>query len=789
MNYKKLCLDLVYCESEKDVIDLLKNEGYWDDSSVWKYYGDNENNFATIGNQQSRPEAAIVEKIINSVDAVLMSECLRSGVNPESPEAPKSVIDALETYFNIYAGKLSNITPAERRNLAENICLVAAGKKRNPCYLIIDKGEGQTPNKMPDTLLSIGKSNKLRIPFVQGKFNMGGTGVFQFCGRRNLQLVISKRHPEIVEHEPIDETSSKWGFTIVRREDPRHGVRSSSYRYLAPVGNVPTFSAGGLPLLPGDYPNPYANDLEWGTFIKLYEYQMTGLYTALYYDPYYRLSLLMPNIALPVRFYERRKGYAAHTYEITMSGLSVRLEEDKSKNVEKGFPTTSPLTVGGQNLRASIYLFKRGKSKNYTKTEGIIFTVNGQTHAYLTKQFFSREKVRMRYLAESLLVIVDCTKLDGRSKEDLFMNSRDRLRSGELRADLEKSLEDLLKNHPGLREFREKRHNEDTENTLKDSRPLADIIESLLKKSPTLSKLFIEGVRLPNPFKVTGGRSQEEFRGRKFPTYFKLIREFGKGIPKHCPVNIRFRVQYKTDAENDYFNRDSDPGDFTLEVNGEEIRDFSVNLWNGNVTLNVELPELAKPDDLLLFRSGINDVSRIDPISEEFYVLVEEKTEKHPSQPGRRKPPSSDEKGDDVERISYLDLPNLVEVRKDEWGNHDFNRDSALKVIDSGESGNDFLINMDNIHLLTEKKANSRIDNELLDAQYKYGMVLIGIALLKDQKDSANYDQIENNGYDETSVYDKITYLTKVVSPILLPMISGLSELQEGEFEMAYEEA
>jgi hypothetical protein len=132
MNNKNLCLNLVYCESEKDVINLLKNEGYWDDSSIWQYYGDNENNFATIGNQQSRPEAAIVEKIINSVDAVLMSECLRRGVNPESSEAPKSIINALETYFNIYAGKLSNITPTERRNLAENICLVATGKKTNP---------------------------------------------------------------------------------------------------------------------------------------------------------------------------------------------------------------------------------------------------------------------------------------------------------------------------------------------------------------------------------------------------------------------------------------------------------------------------------------------------------------------------------------------------------------------------------------------------------------------------------------------------------------------------------
>ena len=67
--------------------------------------------------------------------------------------------------------------------------MIATGQKSKPCYSILDTGEGQTPEKMPETLLSLGKSNKLRIPFVQGKFNMGGTGVLQFCGEKNIQLI------------------------------------------------------------------------------------------------------------------------------------------------------------------------------------------------------------------------------------------------------------------------------------------------------------------------------------------------------------------------------------------------------------------------------------------------------------------------------------------------------------------------------------------------------------------------------------------------------------------------
>ena len=81
---KKLCLALMRVDTEEEVIELLKAKGLWDDPSVWRYYGDHENNYGTIGNQQSRSEAALVEKIVNSVDARLICECLRKGIDPES---------------------------------------------------------------------------------------------------------------------------------------------------------------------------------------------------------------------------------------------------------------------------------------------------------------------------------------------------------------------------------------------------------------------------------------------------------------------------------------------------------------------------------------------------------------------------------------------------------------------------------------------------------------------------------------------------------------------------------
>ena len=155
MQLKDLCLALVQCETEDEVIELLKQEKYWDRPENWQLFGSDENNYSIIGNQQSKPEAAIVEKIINSVDAMLMGECFRRDMKPESNEAPQSIREALIEYFQIFDGKLTNISAKERSQLSENIGFVATGQKTNPNYAIFDKGEGQSPARLHDTILSM----------------------------------------------------------------------------------------------------------------------------------------------------------------------------------------------------------------------------------------------------------------------------------------------------------------------------------------------------------------------------------------------------------------------------------------------------------------------------------------------------------------------------------------------------------------------------------------------------------------------------------------------------------
>lgn len=774
MQLKNLCLSLVRCESEEDIINILKQEKYWDTPSNWQLFGEDENNYSIIGNQQSKPESAIVEKLINSVDAILMAQCLSKGIHPESKDAPKSISDALIEYFQIYEGKLTNLEPRERSKLAENIGFIATGQKTNPNFTIFDKGEGQSPSRFQDTILSLRKSNKLRIPFVQGKFNMGGTGVFRFCGEKNIQLIISKRHPEIAKYEN-DNLKENWGFTIIRRDDPIHGARSSNYKYLAPNNQILSFTANELPILPSSYPESFGKPMQWGTFIKLFEYKIgAGLRSNIQFDLYYKLSLLMPQIALPIRIYERRK-FPGHSHETNLSGLSVRVDEDRSDNIEDNFPISGTMKVSGQKLKYSIYVFKKGKHENFTKEEGIIFTINGQTHGFLSKSFFNRKGVGLNYLSDSILVILNCSEIDGRSREDLFMNSRDRLSTCPLKTEIENELEEVLKKHPGLGILKDKRRREEIELKLTDQKPLQEVLQDILKKSPTLSKLFIQGLKLTNPFNLIGAKKTEEFVGKDFPTVFTLTKKFPKNNPKQGHQNSKFRIEYTTNVVNDYFDRSKDPGKFKLFINGKESENLDINLWNGYANLNVSLTD-TNVGDIVHYRSEINDISQTFPISEDFYLKVIEPLVNHKSQPGSRKLPSSTNQGNETKKSDGFDLPNIIPISKENWSSQNFNEHSALKVKDGGDKGYDFYVNIDNINLLTELKPAKNTEIETIQAKYKFGIVLVGLALLNDNSKVKKEEEKEES--ESESIFSIIEKVTQAISPIIIPMIDGLGSLE-----------
>src|SRR5215510_2060526 len=151
---RDLCVSLLRAETEKEVIELLKKAGFWDDPALWRHYGDLENNWGQGGNQQSLAEAALVEKIVNSVDARLINECLERGIDPKGPDAPGTIRQAVSRFFEggtgkkISTGGLIEEWPDEKiREVAQGITLCATGIRPIMNLVIADCGEGQTPRK------------------------------------------------------------------------------------------------------------------------------------------------------------------------------------------------------------------------------------------------------------------------------------------------------------------------------------------------------------------------------------------------------------------------------------------------------------------------------------------------------------------------------------------------------------------------------------------------------------------------------------------------------------------
>ena len=775
---KRLCMDLLYSESEDEVIGHLKAAGYWDDNDSWRYFGGKPNNWSIIGAQQASPVAATVEKLVNSIDAVLMRECQLAGIPLQGDEAPQSINEALEQFFRLRRGNLALVGAQTRSKLSNLIGLIATGakgqSKRDPNYTVFDRGEGQTPRDMPKTILSLAESNKLRIPFVQGKFNMGGSGVLRHGGNNRLQVIVSRRCPLIADKS--DDTSPYWGFTVIRRQAPPQGERNSIFTYLAPHNDVLRFSVPAINLPHDQAKRASAPRLEWGTIIKMFEYKMKGHRSNIKLDLYYALSLMLPKPGIPIRLYEFRN-YRQDSVDAVMSGLVVRLADDNRHSLESGFPLDYPqLTIRYEPFDVRVYAFKQDSSDHrYRKRQGVVFTINGQSHGAFGSRFFSRKKVNKAYLADSLFVIVDASQISARAREDLFMNSRDRLSEGELRDAIEFKLEEIIRDDSRLKALQDQRRRDAIAEKITDSKPFRELLDDMIKKSHSLAALLISGKGLRDPFKPIPASHVKEFKGKEFPTFFRLAKKHQKRNSR--PINRNdFRFEFETDAKDKYFSRDLSPGRLELTCDGQPVSDHRFNLLDGVGTLNIGKPSSVEVGDRLSFRVLVTDETRTEPFDMDFEVEIEGPNLSG-SGVGNRKPPAGDEHGDRT-KPDELSIPNIIEVRRDEWDIHGFNEKSALQV-KPHDGSYDYFINLDNIYLNTEIKAQSaNEDHRLLQEQFKFSLALIGMMLLKELDSENSNDSDESWFADATEV---VTRVSSVLAPAILPMLRSLGALSRDD--------
>ena len=95
------------------------------------------------------------------------------------------------------------------------------------------------------------------------------------------------------------------------------------------------------------------------------------------------------------------------------------------------------------------------------------------------------------------------------------------------------------------------------------------------------------GTRIVNPFSQIEAPvdEEEQYSGLRFPTFFRTKKSYQEEKPRSVEKERVVRIEFETDASNDYFSRDDDSGNFELYLNEEKIEYDSISLFNGSAYL------------------------------------------------------------------------------------------------------------------------------------------------------------------------------------------------------------
>ena len=564
---EKIFWELYNAESEIEVEKIILSNDIFSNPDNWKPYGGNEGNSGTFKGQQGEAVPALIEKITNSIDATLIKECVFNGIDPKSAEAPKSMSEAVELFYGVKNGEIGELTNKERRELAENIQIIATGDKTEPCITIFDMGEGQCPEDFEKTFLSLHKNNKVSIQFVQGKYNMGSTGAVVFCGEKKYQLIASKKNTELNNGQ-----EAKFGFTLVRRHPlsvkDNNSLRATWYEYFKPDNEIASFEAKNLDL------GLYNRTFEYGSIVKLYSYQLPrGSRSDVTLDLWRDLNQYMYHLPLPISVYEKRN-YKGKTPNKPVLGNRTRIIIDSRDKVEKIIPFSIPKQSGFGEINIEVIIFKNDvPHTDFIKNKSIIFTLNGQVHGSDGQSFIS-QNLGFSLIKQYTLIHIDCTQMPVDVQDDVFMSNRIHLNKGKRTTLLLDTIINLLKSSKELKKLNSERR----DSLLRDSKSDKDLLESflsklpvdkdvlnLLKKNGSLNFLKSKGTQFNN--KPKNGKKAHKKLNR-FPAVFNInLRKDKEGnLYKTIPLNSNGTITIDTDVEDDYLFRPIEKGEFEIEV-------------------------------------------------------------------------------------------------------------------------------------------------------------------------------------------------------------------------------
>lgn len=613
-------LDKLYNAPNAIALDKLIDECGLNKTEYWKPYGGNINNASTFENQQASAENALVEKITNSIDAVLMKECMIRGIDPKdkkSLKVPQTMKEASELFFGIENGDLSTEPRYRRNQLAQDIQIIATGDKKTPNVTVYDNVEGQNPSNFENTFLSIARGNKNDIPFVQGKYNMGSTGALVFCGDPDCryQMIISKRNKNLKDSDGLI------GFTIVRRhkltEEEELNYKSIWYEYFVINEEI-----------------PYVNDEEFdlglnecrftsGSVVKLYSYNLSKP-SIVTFDLWRQLNVLLFEPALPLLICERRE-YNGNSSEKVMLGNKNRIKfVGKKRKDDLALQKDYQLDLFKSNIPVHVYVFgKNVENTEYILKKPVIYTMNGQTQGTESTSFISQE-LKLKNLKKHMLVCVDCSQIGTYARQELFMASRDRLKDGQYYSTLKQDIVKLLSKDTDLKRLDQEYKGKEFKGNADDN-DMVRTLFSAICNDKDMRKMFSGNngmISLPVKHTKKEKRSNhkekvESKELKPYPTVLRIkdLKKGSEDYVRKIRKGEKGRILLETDVENNFTSRSDDPGKIELKfidsdnnsgdykshhAHGEDkLKVYISGPYEGEIKLTIEPQEEAEVGDII----------------------------------------------------------------------------------------------------------------------------------------------------------------------------------------------
>lgn len=815
---KELFKSLFFSKDEIELQSVIESNKSIFDNSNWRPLGQNKSNYGVVKNQQSSPIAALIEKTTNSIDALLTKKCLESGIDPKSEEAPKSMDEAIESFYPDNNWDLREF----RKSQAEEIQIIADGngprnqKRQYPTSVVIyDNGEGQHPEDFENTFLSLLRGNKNNVHFVQGKYNMGGSGAIVFCGKKRYQLIASKRF----------DNKGEFGFTLIREHPKTENdqAKETWYEYLLIDDKIASFKIDSLDL------GLENRAFKTGTIIKMYSYQFPKGYSGFAQDLNQSINEFLFNPALPMLTKDIKERYPNNKVLTNdLFGLKRRLQKEKGDYISDEFSETFEDELFGKmkvscfvfNIKVKDFDLKKTKdeiSRRYFKNGmNVMFSMNGQVHGFYTSEFITRS-LKLNLLKNHLLIHVDCTEMKYKFRKELFMASRDRLKDGEETQQLRHYLASKLSAKDGrlseIQKYRRQAVNVDTStNTnqlLKNFTKNLPLNSDLMKLLGDTFKLDLKkDTKNKKQQKKSDSKKEETpFLPQRFPSQFK-VNSNAKGDAEvaKIPLNGEKTIRFSTDCEDDYFDRTEEPGELkiaVLNIKGNETKGgnqagepkeigelFNVNKSSpnkGTIRVNLNPKEELSVGDAIQMKVSLSAPS--GDFDEIFWVKIsdpEKKKEKTPKDENDNEPlglpkmvfayQNKEDKGKDA--VSWEDVEEATGL--------DIDFKTVMVPEAEGDNLNSIFINMDSTVLKNFKSKYKNPNEEQIEIANRkyytavYFHTLFLYTITKNRGYQINQKNIQTNKFEEVDLGQYLKDLFDHYYSTFILNFGGMEEMMQG---------